>query len=248
MKNKFVSNNWLNVWGKRKVQSDVIDSQNILLELIRADGFDTGYGDYSVEQWNIMVAGAAKRLGINEKVKVLEVGCGAGAFLYQLYTLKKCEIAGIDYSSSLIECARKYLSNGTFTVSEATKIPYPDASFDVILSHGVFFYFPDIKYANEVLIEIHRKLKPGGKICLMDINDISTKQFYHETRRQNYINKEAYEKKYTGLDHLFFDKEMLRKDLQKFGFTNISFFKHDVPAYINSKFRFNLTAIKKIFE
>ena len=57
------------------------------------------------------------------------------------------------------------VANITFIESSAEKLPFPDASFDVVISNGVFNLVVD-KYT--ALKEVWRVLKPGGRFMLAD--------------------------------------------------------------------------------
>jgi arsenite methyltransferase len=58
------------------------------------------------------------------------------------------------------------LGNVEFVETEAESLPFPDASFDVVISNGVIDLIPD---KEAVFGEIHRVLVPGGRIQLADI-------------------------------------------------------------------------------
>jgi SAM-dependent methyltransferase len=78
-----------------------------------------------------------------------------------------CEATGIDYVPELIEQAKERAGAEkleiSFEVGDAENLPYPDASFDVVLSTlGVMFAPNQEKAASEML----RVCKPGGKIGL----------------------------------------------------------------------------------
>jgi len=235
------SNNWHTIWSGKSAQAD--DSEELLPALIKANGFDSGAGDYSVLQWETMVAGLIKRLAIKKEHKVFEVGCGSGALLYQLSKVSGCAIYGIDYSQSLIDSAVKLLK-GTFKACAANQIPFPDESFDIAISHSVFQYFPSFDYAFDVMQRMQKVLKKDGFICIMDLNDKKIESIYSEERRKSAKNPEEYEEKYRNFPHLFFDKDEIVSTLGKLGFTEIRFFPHDVPEYLNSRFRFNVIAKK----
>jgi ubiquinone/menaquinone biosynthesis C-methylase UbiE len=236
-------NNWKNIWSKKTLS---FSNEDLLEDLLRADGFDTGFGNYSPANWLMMVKEVAKKCEIFSGSAVLELGCGAGAFLYALKLTSKVEkLYGIDYSESLIESAKKYLSGeGEFYCSDASNIPFSDVKFDCIFSHGVFIYFQSHEYAHTVLERSYERLKSGGKLCLMDLNDMKKKELYFSERKKHYIGSEPYEIHYKGLEHLFFDRPKLVARLKKIGFKDIEFFPHHIPSYINSKFRFNLIARK----
>ena len=78
-----------------------------------------------------------------------------------------CEVTGLDYVPELIEQARERARAEhlgiTFEVGDAEDLPYPDESFDAVLSTVGAMFAPDQeKAAGELL----RVCKPGGKIGL----------------------------------------------------------------------------------
>jgi SAM-dependent methyltransferase len=217
----------------------------LLSALIKADGFDTGFGDYTAEQWRILVKGAANRAGVHGGSSVLEIGCGSGAFLYELERLTSCRVTGIDFSRSLVNDAARHIPFGDFIVCDAANIPLPNEAFDAVLSHAVLYYFSDLIYVRRVLHEAYAKLRSGGRICLMDLNDKDAESRYHESRKRHFKDPKEYDRRYSGLEHLFFDRASFASDLREAGFVGVEFFNHDVPEYVNSKFRFNVIATKR---
>lgn len=238
-----ITETWKEIWERRSFQASGVTDVNLLESLIKADGFDTGMGDYSEAQWWELTKQISTLLGITTKDALLEVGCGSGALLYCINRITGCSISGIDYSAPLVDIARKHVP-GQFECSDARDLPFPANRFDFVVSHSVFQYFPSKEYADNVLSEIHRVLKKGGKACLMDLNDKSCEESYHEDRRKLYKHPEEYDQKYGALKHLFFDKDAFVLSLQVLNFVNVQFFPHQIPDYINSRFRFNLTCEK----
>lgn len=233
--------NWKAVWDRKSADHQ---SDDLLKSLIQANGFDTGCGDYSSKQWNVMTRELVNMLEIDDSSRVLEVGCGAGALLFGIQSHSKAEIFGYDYSASLISSAKNLLS-GDFKVSEALVNPFADTQFNFVISHSVFQYFPTQDYAFDTISVMANALLPGGKIALLDLNDASCAATYHDERKKNCNNPEEYEERYRDLPHLFFSKEKIGSHLSKLGFENVSFPKHAIPDYANSKYRFNVIGTKK---
>lgn len=98
---------------------------------------------------------------------VLELGVGTGLAL-PLYA-PTVRVTGIDLSAEMLEEARKKVreENLSHVVSldegDATRMPYPDASFDAVVMAFVITVVPD---PDAVLAECERVLRPGGKVII----------------------------------------------------------------------------------
>lgn len=84
---------------------------------------------------------------------ILEIGCGAG-FLSKSFSKNK-NYVGVDYSESLV-CRNKKSIGKIIFQCEANKIFFPSKSFDHVFCFGVFQYFPNLYYANQVICEMER--------------------------------------------------------------------------------------------
>jgi arsenite methyltransferase len=104
---------------------------------------------------------------------VLDLGSGAGfdAFLAAQRVGESGKVIGIDMTREMIEKARMNaeklkISNVEFRLGEIEKIPVSDSSVDVVISNCVINLSPD---KSAVFKEIHRTLRPGGRIIISDI-------------------------------------------------------------------------------
>lgn len=107
---------------------------------------------------------------VADKMRVLDVGCGPGIMTAALaYDAK--EIVAFDITPEMISRARQRcetegLTNVQFQVGQAEKLPFEDASFNVIVTRLTFHHFSDPAI---VLSEMKRVIKPGGTIIIADI-------------------------------------------------------------------------------
>jgi predicted TPR repeat methyltransferase len=157
---------WREVWEKRSLDR----SRPLLEALMAADGLDTGYGSVGADNWSAFVVREAARLGLGPGRSVFEVGCGAGAFLYELDRLG-CAVGGLDASSALVAIAREVFARGEFTCAEASALA-TEPQADVVLACGVFLYFPSLDYARGVLQRMAAKCR--GALALYDLPDAAT--------------------------------------------------------------------------
>jgi len=235
-------NNWKTIWENKTINAD---KQTTLQDLINADGFDSRCGGYTEEMWQLLVADFVKKATPKRGSNILEIGCGSGAFLYQLNKIVQGNLYGIDLSENLIKIARRILPKGQFVKSEANSRQFPEISFDCIFSHSVFFYFPSHSYVEEVIQIWSEKLVSGGKLILLDLNDEARKNEYYRDRLTAFPSRQAYEQYYAGLEHLHFDKKKLELILKKNSMIDITTFPHAVNNYNQSQYRFNMICTKK---
>jgi len=101
--------------------------------------------------------------------RVLDVGCGTGAVARAAapHVGPTGQVVGIDSGAARIATARSLPRPEGAPIQwdegDATHMPYPDASFDVVLCQQVLHLIPDRPHA---LREMHRVLRPGGRLGL----------------------------------------------------------------------------------
>ncbi|MBK1670434.1 SAM-dependent methyltransferase [Rhodovibrio sodomensis] len=89
--------------------------------------------------------------------RILDLGCGDGR-LTQEAAAGGARLTGVDLSPQLVAAAR---GRGLdVQVADAAALPYPDASFDAVLSNAALHWMTE---PEPVLGEVARVLKPGGR-------------------------------------------------------------------------------------
>jgi arsenite methyltransferase len=105
--------------------------------------------------------------------RVLDLGCGAGtdSLIAAQMVSEQGHVTGIDMTQEMLAKARAAAeemgaTNVEFVEGEAERLPFPDASFDVVISNGVIDLIPD---KDAVFSELSRVLAPGGRMQIADV-------------------------------------------------------------------------------
>lgn len=102
-------------------------------------------------------------------LRVLEVSCGhGGGASYFTRTYQPVEYIGLDLNPEAIRhCQSRHQAAGLrFQVGDAQKLPFPEASFDVVINVEASHCYPDF---SGFVDEVARVLKPGGTFCHADL-------------------------------------------------------------------------------
>jgi len=113
--------------------------------------------------------------------RVLDVGCGTGELA--LHAKERAGsaglVCGLDAAPEMIEVARRKAARQRaevdFRVGLVEQMPYPDGSFDVVLSSLMMHHLPaDLK--PRALAEIRRVLKPDSRLVIVDFRGLLEQQ------------------------------------------------------------------------
>ncbi len=107
----------------------------------------------------------------------LDVACGTGDVSFRLHELfPKAYITGLDLSAGMLKIAKEKLAGMdiaaqnhiTFIEGDSLKMPFPDETFDLVtVAYGV----RNFEHLEEGYREMHRVMKPGGVICVIELSE-----------------------------------------------------------------------------
>jgi SAM-dependent methyltransferase len=104
------------------------------------------------------------------KVSLLEIGCGNGFLLKVLRDrFPSVDLVGADYSPDMVRLASmRALERCQIRREDVRALTLPTASVDVVVSERCLINLPDGEAQDQALREIHRVLKPGGHVVLIE--------------------------------------------------------------------------------
>ena len=121
--------------------------------------------------------------------RILDAGCGPGFYVAEL--AEKVGTGGlvvdVDRSTDMLDLAAARsagLSNVEFRKGEATALPVRDEEFDATVSVQMLEYLTDVDAA---LAELHRALRPGGRVALWDIDWSTVSWHSHDPERMQRV-------------------------------------------------------------
>jgi SAM-dependent methyltransferase len=101
---------------------------------------------------------------------VLDYGCGNG-YVLSHYARHGAAVYGVDLTQKAVDLARARFDllglDGTFVRNDGSEVPFEDGFFDVACSMGVLHHIPE---PAPVVAELHRALRPGGRLIAMVYN------------------------------------------------------------------------------
>lgn len=105
--------------------------------------------NFDLTAWVLDIAGAERDR------RVLDVGCGNGAYLRALRA-RGVDAVGVDLSIGMLDAAR---GDQPLVNADAARLPVRDATIDVVLAPHMLYHVPDRPAA---IRELRRVLRPGG--------------------------------------------------------------------------------------
>jgi SAM-dependent methyltransferase len=136
--------------------------------------FETYGEDYGQTSWVTTAESheIPKLLQLSSSSSVLEIGCGSGGYAVHLAKRIGCQVVGLDINAEGVRNANSLAEKDKlgarvkfeqFDVSQ--RLPVEDNAFDAIYSNDVLCHVPR---RSQVLSDLRRVLKPGGRLLFSD--------------------------------------------------------------------------------
>jgi ubiquinone/menaquinone biosynthesis C-methylase UbiE len=124
----------------------------------RASAYVALFSRASDEVIQPLLSAARVKAGDN----VLDLCCGHGNVAEALIK-RGCKVTGADFSSAMLELARRRVRDAAFMNADAQDLPFQGDDFEVVVSNFGICHVPDQKRA---LAEVKRVLRPGGHFSM----------------------------------------------------------------------------------
>ncbi len=147
------------------LSAEMTPEMEALKSRLKATWMSGDYGHFAT----YLEAGAMEflsRIRIEPGARILDVACGAGQTAIPM-ARAGAKVTGVDIATNLIEQARARVQaenlDARFEEGDAEMLPYPDGSFDIVLSliGAMFAPRPEL-----VAAELKRVCRPGGRIIM----------------------------------------------------------------------------------
>jgi SAM-dependent methyltransferase len=102
--------------------------------------------------------------GIHSDSRILEVGCGTGALISSMNSLRPACYFGIDIQYDLLDFARENNFNIPLASADGYHLPFASGQFDAVICHYFFLWITDVR---QVLAEMRRVTRKGGVIAAL---------------------------------------------------------------------------------
>lgn len=153
-----------------------IDFKETTSDLLVRINIHDKYGARKIDDWML------ETLNLSGMIRILDVACGSGKQCSSFYkTLKgKCDITGVDVSTELLEKAKKISENANQKIKYEyldfnKPFNFSDNEFDLLSCCFGIYYAEDIPFT---IHEMHRVLKPGGRLFTTGPMPDNKKVFY----------------------------------------------------------------------
>ncbi|MBN2683972.1 MAG: methyltransferase domain-containing protein [Pontiellaceae bacterium] len=170
--------------------------------------------------------------GLRSGMKVLDLACGPGIISCELAKVVGAEgsVIGVDINEELISVAHQardseQVENVSFTLGNLYALELPENTFDFVYAR---FVFQHLEKPESALANVMRVLKPGGTLCIVDVEDNWTSFSPESNAFVKFIRKAGAGQKRKGGNRLI--GSQLFGMLRKAGYQNVSTQIHTISS------------------
>ena len=153
-----------------------IDYKETTSDLLARINIHDKFGGRNIDDWMLEL------LPLKKGMKILDVACGAGKQCFSFYNELNgdCEITGVDVNAELLAKARQQSIEKEYEIEFDSldfnkAFDFDDDEFDLISCCFAIYYADDIPFT---ISEMHRVIKPGGKLFTTGPMPENKKVFY----------------------------------------------------------------------
>ena len=193
----------------------------------QAEAYEERFVPALFRQWVEPVLQAA---AVGRGDRILDVACGTGVVARAAAERIGPEgtVTGVDLNAAMLAVARRVAPNLDWRQGDVAALPFPDASFDVVVCQAAIFFFPDPTGA---LREMRRVTRPGGRVVVHAFASLSGQPAYGPwvDLVARHAGPEAVELLGTYWAHG--DPEAMRDRCHDAGLRVVAVHEHTRPAY-----------------
>mgnify|MGYP003393198981 CR=1 FL=1 len=119
------------------------------------------------KRWRRKVRAKLADILADENAVVLDVACGTGDLSIELQTNAKAKVTGTDFCRPMLAVAQDKAASIPFVEGDAMQLSFAENSFDAVT---IAFGLRNLSNFRNGLIELHRVLKPGGKLVVLEFS------------------------------------------------------------------------------
>ena len=119
------------------------------------------------KRWRRVVADKLRPILDREDAKILDVACGTGDLAIELNEGSKAAITGTDFCRPMLAIAQDKSPAIPYVEADAMNLPFSDATYDAVT---IAFGLRNLPNVTNGLAELHRILKPGGTLAVLEFS------------------------------------------------------------------------------